>query len=119
MPPAVTVIDDDVEPLFQSNVPENPFAVNMELPQLLTTDTPGALGIIFGAATVPANALVQPSTVCVAVYVPAPAIAIEVVVCPVFHNTEPETPVAVKTELPQLLTTDISGGDGMDFGAAV
>ena len=50
---------------------------------------------------------------------PVVVIVMELVVSPVLHNSVPVTPVAVNNELPQLLTTDISGGDGMDFGAAV
>ena len=44
--------------------PVVPVAVNTELPQLLTTDTPGADGIVLGAATPLPAALVQLFTVC-------------------------------------------------------
>jgi hypothetical protein len=55
-------------PLLHKNVaPEAPVAVNTELPQLLTTETPGAAGIVFGAAVALADGLVQPFTVCVTV----------------------------------------------------
>jgi hypothetical protein len=41
------------------------------------------------------------------------------VVSPVLHNKVPVCPVAVNTELPQLLTTDTDGAGGIGFGAAV
>ena len=43
----------------------------------------------------------------------------ELVVSPVLHSNVPVTLVAVNTELPQLLITEISGANGMDFGVAV
>jgi hypothetical protein len=56
----VTVIDVVVAPLLHNKVPVVPVAVNTELPQLLTTDTPGADGIVLGAAIPVPAALVQP-----------------------------------------------------------
>ena len=59
----VTVINVVVAPLLHNNDPVNPEAVNTELPQLLATDTEGADGIGFGAATPVPAALVHPSIV--------------------------------------------------------
>ena len=43
----------------------------------------------------------------------------ELVVSPVLQDNDPVTPVAVKTELPQLLLTDIPGAAGVSLGAEV
>ena len=114
----VTVMEFVIAPLLHNNDPVNPEAVNTELPQLLTTATPGAGGIAFGAAVLLPAALVHPFTVCVTVYVPPVVTVIDRVVSPVFHNKEPVDPVAVNTELPQLFATVIPGADGIGFGAA-
>lgn len=63
----VTVIDVVLAPLLHNNEPVNPDAVNIELPQLLTTATLGGDGIAFGAAVLPPAALVHPFAVCVTV----------------------------------------------------
>jgi len=66
--PAGTVIELPVALLLHKNVaPEAPVAVNSEVPQLSTTETPGAAGIDFGAAVAFAIGPVQPFTVCVTV----------------------------------------------------
>ena len=57
------MIDDEVAPLLHNKEPVNEAAVNMELPQLLTTDTVGADGEIFGAAIPLPVGLVHPFTV--------------------------------------------------------
>ena len=67
VPAVVTVIDEVVAPLLHNKEPVNDVAVNVELPQLSTTDTMGADGIAFGAATPLPEGLVQPFTVCVTV----------------------------------------------------
>ena len=56
-----------VAPLLHNKEPVNDVAVNVELPQLSTTDTMGADGISFGAATPLPEGLVQPFTVCLTV----------------------------------------------------
>lgn len=95
-------------------------AVNTELPQLFTTLTSGGATVeINGEAISLRFGLAQPSTVCDTVYVPSVVTVIELVVSPVLHNNVPVTPVAVNTELPQLLITDISGAVGIVFGVAV
>lgn len=95
-------------------------AVNTELPQLFTTLTSGGATVeINGEAISLRFGLAQPSTVCDTVYVPSVVTVIELVVSPVLHNNDPVTPVAVNTELPQLLITDISGAVGIVFGVAV
>ena len=43
----VTVIDEEVAPVLQINEPVNEPAVRVELPQVLTTDTVGAEGMVF------------------------------------------------------------------------
>ena len=83
-----------------------------------TTDTTGADGIAFGAATPLPEGLVHPFTVCVTVYVPAVVTVIDEVVAPLLHNKVPVKDVAVNVELPQLSTTDTVGADGIAFGAA-
>jgi hypothetical protein len=60
VPAVVTVMEFVVPPLLHNNEPVNDPAVNTELPQLLTTVTVGAVGIVFGAATALAGELVQP-----------------------------------------------------------
>ena len=52
-----------VAPLLHNNDPLTDPAVNTELPQLSTTVTAGAVGIVFGAAIPLAAALVHPLTV--------------------------------------------------------
>ena len=52
-------------------------------------------------------------------YVAAVVTVIDVVVAPVLHNKEPVNPEAVNTELPQLLTTFITGAPGMAFTVSV
>jgi hypothetical protein len=92
----------------------------MELPQLSTTFTRGVVTEEFKGAALPLpDALVQPFTVCVTVYVPALVTVIEAVVAPLLHKSEPVKFVAVNTELPQLLTTPTVGAGGMGFGEAV
>ena len=109
-----------VSPVLHWTVPVTPVAVNTELPQLFTTFIPGVSTIkVTGAAFVLAAAPVQPSTVCDTVYVPSFVTVMELVVSPVLHNNDPLIPVAVNNELPQLLTTDTSGAEGMGLGVAV
>jgi len=89
VPAVVTVIDEVVAPLLHNKEPVNEPAVSVELPQLSTTDTVGADGIAFGAATPLREGLVHPFTVWVTVYVPAVATVIDEVVAPLLHNKEP------------------------------
>ena len=63
----VTVMLAVVSPVLHNTDPVNPDAVNTELPQLSTTVTVGATGIVFGAAIPLPTALVHPSAVCVTV----------------------------------------------------
>ena len=105
--------------MLHNKDPVKSVAVNTELPQLLLTETPGAPGIAFGAAVSLANELVQPFTVCETVYEPDVVVEIKLVVSPVLHKIDPVTPVAVNSELPQLLLTDIAGAGGIGIGAAV
>ena len=56
-----------VAPLLHNKEPVNDVAVNIELPQLSTTDTVGADGMSFGTATPLPEGLVQPFTVVVTV----------------------------------------------------
>ena len=89
MPAVVTVMDEVVAPLLHNKEPVKDVAVNIELPQLFTTVTTGAVGIAFGAATPLPEGLVQPFTVCVTEYVPAVVTVIDEVVAPLLHNKEP------------------------------
>jgi hypothetical protein len=106
--------------LLHNNDPVKDSAVSVELPQLLTTDTAGAVGIVFGAAVPLPDGLVHPLTVCVTVYVPPVVTVMDGVVAPLLHNNEPVNPEAVNTELPQLFTTPTVGAATAEFaGAAV
>ena len=60
-------MDEVVAPLLHNKEPVKDVAVNVELPQLFTTVTPGAAGINLGAATPLPGRLVHPFTVCVTV----------------------------------------------------
>ena len=63
-----TVMDEVVAPLLHNKEPVKDVAVNVEVPQLSTTDTTGADIFEFnGAATPLPDELVQPFTVCVTV----------------------------------------------------
>ena len=112
------MIDEVVSPLLHNKEPVKDVAVNIELPQLSTTDTIGADGIACGAAPPLPEGLVQPFNVCVTEYAPAVVTLIDEVVAPLLHNNEPVKDVAVNIELPQLSTTDTVGADGIAFGAA-
>ena len=83
------MIDEAVAPLLHNKEPVNDVAVNVELPQLSTTDTVGADGIACGAATPLPEGLVQPFTVCMTVYVPAVVTVMDEVVAPLLHNRSP------------------------------
>ena len=82
-------MDEVVAPLLHNKEPVNESAVNVELPQLSTTDTMGADGITFGAATPLPEGLVHPFTVCVTVYVSAVVTVIDEAVAPLLHNRSP------------------------------
>jgi hypothetical protein len=82
-------MDEVVAPLLHNKEPVNDVAVNVELPQLFTTVTPGADGNVFGAATPLREGLVHPFTVCVTLYVPAVATVIDELVAPLLHNNDP------------------------------
>ena len=108
-----------VAPLLHNKEPVKDVAVNIELPQLSTTDTVGAAGIAFGAATPLPEGLVQPFTICVTEYVPAVVTVIEdEVIASVLHNKEPVKDVAVNIELPQLFTTDTVGAGTVEVTGA-
>jgi hypothetical protein len=114
-----TVIAVAVEPLLHSKDPVNEPAVNVELLQLLTTDTLGADTLEFiGAATPVPWELVHPFTVCVTVYVPPNVTVIDEVVAPLLHKSEPVNEPAVSVELPQLLATDTVGAGTFAFKGA-
>ena len=68
MPAVVTVMEGVVAPVLHNNVPVNEPAVNVEVPQILTTVTVGADTLEFnGAATPLPEELMHPLTVCVTV----------------------------------------------------
>jgi hypothetical protein len=107
-----------VPPLLQSSEPVNDPAVKTELPQLLTTVTVGAEGIVLGAATPLAGVLVHPLIVCVTVYVPAEVTVMDEVVAPLLHNKDPVNDPAVNMELPQLFVTVTVGVVAEEFNGA-
>ena len=94
-------------------------AVNVEEPQLFTTETNGAGGVVFGAAVPLPGALGHPFTVCVTVNVPELNTVMDGDVEPLLHKSVPVKPLAVNVEEPQLSTTDTDGVGGVLFGAAV
>ena len=114
------MIEDVVAPLLHNNDPVAPVAVNNELPQLSTTVTPGADGIVSGVADRLVDGLVHPFaiSVCVTLYDPAVVTVIDAVVSPVFHVKLPVAPDAVNNELSQLSVTLTDGASGTIFGAA-
>jgi putative N-acetylmannosamine-6-phosphate epimerase len=112
-------MEEVVAPVLHNNKPVAVVDKVVEPLQLLTTFTIGVAGVVFGAAVPEPAKLVQASTVCVTVYVPAMLTIMEEVVAPVLHNN---VPVAVvdNVEVPlQLLTTFTVGVAGVVFGAAV
>jgi hypothetical protein len=90
----------------------------VEEPQLSSTDTVGADGVLFGAEVPVPGELIHPLTVCVTVYVAAPDTVIDGDVAPVLHKSVPVYPVAVSVDVPQLSTTDTNGAGGAP-GAAL
>jgi hypothetical protein len=86
--------------------------------QLLTTVTTGVAGGVLGAAIPLPDALVQPFTVWVTVYVPALVTVILGVTAPVLHNSVPAA-VVDNVEDPQLSDMVTAGAAGVDLGAAV
>ncbi len=63
----MTVMELVVAPLLHNNGPVKLVAVKTELPQLFSTITTGAGGIVMGAEVPLPVALVHPLTVCVTV----------------------------------------------------
>ena len=63
VPATDTIIEVEAAPLLHNKEPAKPKAVNTELPQLLITDTVGAMGVVFGKAVPLPALLVQPFTV--------------------------------------------------------
>jgi multisubunit Na+/H+ antiporter MnhB subunit len=119
VPVVGTVIDAVVSSLLHNKEPMKSEAVNTELSQLFVTVTVGAAGIIFGAATPLAGELLQPFTLWVTVYIPAPDMVMEDEVDPLLHSNEPVKSEAVSNELPQLSITMIVGVAGIVFGEAI
>ena len=114
VPALLTVIDEEVSVVLHDKLPEADVD-NVDVPlQLLVTLTDGAVGVVFGAAVPDPAALVQPSTVCVTVYVPALLTVIDEEVSVVLHNNVPEADVE-SVELPQLLVKITVGSAGIEF----
>ena len=100
-------------------VPEAPDAVNVDVAlQLSTPLRLRAGGIVNGTAVPMLVGLVQPLTVRVRLYVLAIDVLIEVVVSPELHNKTPAETLD-NIEFPHLLITDITGVEGIAFGAAL
>ena len=88
------------------------------LPQLLTTITTGAGGVVLGEAVLVPEALVHPFTAVVTLYVPAAVTFIEEVVAPVLQCKLPAA-LVVRVDVPlQLSTTCTVGADGVVFNTA-
>jgi hypothetical protein len=111
------VIEAVVTPVLHNKLPDA-VVDKVELPQLFTTVTAGAVGATFGAAVAEPGALTHPLTVLFTVKVPAVVTVIESVVAPLLHNIVPPAGID-KTELPQLFTTVTTGVCGSAFGAAI
>ena len=107
------MIDAAVDPLLHNGFV--PVVLKRELPQLSDTVTAGAEGIVLGAAAPLPEALVQPFTVCVTVYVAFVMTVMDELVSPVLHNKF--DPLVLNRELPQLLLT-VTTGAGVLTGAA-
>jgi hypothetical protein len=88
-----------------------------DIPHLSTTVTTGVSGIATGAAVTIVEALLQPPTVSITVYVPGSVTSIEGVVSPVDHNTDPPD-TTLNVELPQLFTTLATGAGNELIGFA-
>ena len=118
MPAVVTVIELVVSPVLHSKLPAEAVDI-VELPQLSASVTTGADGVALGAAVPVPNALTQPFTVCLTVYVPAVVTVTEVVVAPLLQS---KVPVAVvdKSEVPSQSSKSLTTGvDGVVLGEAV
>ena len=92
---------------------------SVEEPQLFTTVTTGAAGVVLGAATPLPATLLQPLTVDVTVYVPAAVTVILAVVAPLLHNRLPAALVESIDVPLQLFITVTTGVAGVVFGAAM
>lgn len=114
----VTVIEEVVAPLLHNNDPVAVVA-KTEFPQLFVTVTTGAEGVDFGAAIPLPNALAQPFTVVLTVYVPAVLTVIVEVVALLLHNNDPVAVVDSTDVLLQLSTTVTTGVAGTAFGAEI
>src|SRR5205809_1035318 len=80
--PSLTVTDGVVAPLLHSIAPVA-LVVKVDIPQLFTTDIPGAAGPGAGRQLAPPARLVQPLTVVVTVYRPPAYTVMDGVVAPV------------------------------------
>ena len=118
VPALLTVIDEVVSVVLHNKVPDA-VVDNVDVPlQLFTTLTEGVTGVVFGEAIPDPAELVQPSTVCVTVYVPALLTVIDGVVSVVLHNNVPDA-VVDNVDVPlQLFTTLTEGVAGVVFGEA-
>ena len=115
VPAAVAVINDVVSAVLHSKVPAA-VVDNVEVPtQLFTTVTIGVDGVAFGAATPEPDALVQPFTVCVTVYVPAALVVIDDDTSDMLHSKVPAAVVDSVDVPSQLFTTLTVGVDGVEF----
>jgi hypothetical protein len=114
----VTVIPGVAAPVLHNSVPAA-VVDKLDVPlQLFTTVTTGVAGAVLGAAIPLPDALVQPFTVWVTVYVPALVTVMLGVTAPVLHSSVPAV-VVDSVEDPQLSDTVIAGAAGVDLGAAV
>ena len=118
VPALLTLMDEVVSVVLHNKVPDAEVD-KIDVPlQLFTTFTVGADGVVFGVANPEPTELVQPSIVCITVYVPALLTVIDEVVSVVLHNNVPDA-VVDKVDVPlQLFTTFTEGVDGVVFGDA-
>ncbi len=85
----------------------------VELPQLSTSVTKGAEGVLLGDAVFVPDMLVQPFTVVVTLYVPAAVIVTEEVVAEMLQSNAPVAVVDKVEVLLQLSTSVTTGVDGV------
>lgn len=104
-------------PLLHNNVPDA-IVESVEFPQLFSTVTTGADGIIFGADVPLPASLVHPFTVVVTVYIAASVTVMDGVNAPLLHNNVPAA-VVDKLDVPQLFATITTGASGIAPGAEV
>ena len=114
-------MDEVVAPLLHNREPAA-LVESVELPQLFTTVTTGAEGVVLGADIPLPAVLLQPLLpFAITVYVAALLTVMDAVVALLLHNTLPPDGIVVESvDVPlQLFTTVTTGVEGTAFGAVI